>query len=73
MTYRLQSRASYTAGVAAVKQASWRKRGTARNKKTQRNNRRHWTAVKFLNSLSLGAADGIRTHDPLLGKEMLYH
>ena len=20
-----------------------------------------------------GAADGIRTHDPLLGKEMLYH
>ena len=21
----------------------------------------------------LGAEDGIRTHDPLLGKEMLYH
>ena len=21
----------------------------------------------------VGAADGIRTHDPLLGKEMLYH
>ena len=23
--------------------------------------------------LTFGAEDGIRTHDPLLGKEMLYH
>ena len=36
-------------------------------------NRRHATAVLYINLSFLGAADGIRTHDPLLGKEMLYH
>ena len=36
-------------------------------------NRRQLTAVLYLNSRYSGAEDGIRTHDPLLGKEMLYH
>ena len=29
-----------------------------------------WGPILYLKN---GAEDGIRTHDPLLGKEMLYH